>query len=314
MKRSELNILARFMYLHVEFFAAPFLRTEEFNKWARQQQGMLKFSNELHEALETSKEIAHGDIDLLADYRKAIVGSPTSTGSPALSACLYSGNINGILKILNSNEKLAQSIKKHMDKKFFEEWYIDKKDHNRMQILNNKFDHTLEVYQAKKLKAIENFLPNVTISYQYDGNAKSYYENGMQKPTKIIIQSEQNNKENLDLQMLADKYNTAQTLREIIKDPHTNTLMQLVNFSKKINEKETVNKLTMGNDSDGIIALKVIGYILTTFLLGLGLCLSYMNKGTIAFWNPENWKTEDDVLLDNTKENINTVDVINHLK
>jgi hypothetical protein len=314
MKKSELSVLARFMYLHAQFFAAPLLKTDEFNKWAKQQRGMVKFSSELHEALETSKEIANGDIDLFSNYRKAIVGNPTITGYPDLKSCLLSGNLSAILTVLNNNEKLAQTIKKNMDKKFFEEWYVDKKDQSRMKILNNMFDHALEGYQAKKLKAIESFLPNENISYQYDGKAKSYDEKSTQKPTKIIIQSATNNKQNLDLQILAEKYNTAQNLRETLKNTNTNTLMQLVNFSRQINEQQTINKLTSGNDSDGMIVLKVIGYALSTLLLGLGLYLSYKNKGTIEFWKPGTWKTEEDALLESTKENINTEGVISHLR
>ncbi len=300
------------MYLNADFFAAPFLDNKKFSSWARKQSGMKNFSMQLHKALETSKLISEGTVDLLKAYRVAIVGaSILRTGEFSKKNCLLTGDSTLLFKVLTSHPDLARVIKSHMNCHFFDNWYSTQpqliqqkrgKLLTKLELLVKSLDHDFERYQAKKLKAIcSAVLPEgVYLHYHYKGHAVSHSKDGQQKPTEIMIEN-LGNHDISELKLLVDKFNVAQNAREIVRNPDTNAFSCLIQFFDRIQDKNFIDKFTANNDSDGIRLLKTTGYTLAVLLFGLGFYLSYKNKDTWKFW-----KSSEQELLDSTKENFDT--------
>ncbi len=273
---------------------------------------MINFSMQLHEALETSKMIRIGDVDLLKAYRIAIVGETVlKTGELSKKRCLLTGDSDSLFKVLKSNPNLARIIKSHMDSNFFDNWYNTQPapiKHKRAKLLEklelfaNSLEHDFEMYQAKKLKTLlATDLPTgVYLRYDYKGHAVSHYQDGNKKPTKIIIENS-DNKDISELKFLVDKFNFAQGVRETLKNQDVKVFTRLNQLSDKIQDKIFIDKFISNNDSDGIRLLKITGYALAAILFGLGIYLSYKNKGTWKFW-----KSEEQELLDSTKENFDS--------
>ncbi|MCW8407873.1 hypothetical protein OQJ13_02680 [Legionella sp. PATHC035] len=305
----ELMKVLYFMYTHADFFAAPFLGNN-FSQWARTQIGMKKFSAQLHQALETSKPVALGDIDLIKEYRIAIVGAPVRrTGDFSMKNCLLAGNLAPLFKVLKSNPNLVQAIKSHMDSEFFDNWYSmqfpaiqAKRAHllNQLEKFTQPLDHDFEMYQAEKLRAINSIdLPTGVFLHRHcGGHSASYYEDGHKKPAKITIEN-RGNKDISELQLLVDKFNCAQDARDALNDPTVNVFTRLNRFTELIENRAFIEKFTADNDQKAIRILKTVGYALTTLVFGLGIYLSYKNKKTWKFW-----KSEEQELLDSTKEHV----------
>jgi hypothetical protein len=311
-ENKELRIICLFMYVNAEFFAEPFLNQDKFGKWAKAQQEMIEFSAQLHQALETSKPVFHEQISKLKNYREAIIGKPVPiSGEASKQNCLLTGNLNPLFEVLKSNPMLVQAIKTHIISELFDNWYktqskeiqslresLGREYFKEFELLATSLDRDCANYQAKKLKAINNFdLPK---GVRISGISQRNDEIGQQKPTQITIENPLN-VDVSELQLLVDKYNTAQELRETLKNPERSILMRLNDFSNKIHNQSIADKLTANNDSDGIRLLKTVGYALSTVLFGLGFYLSYKYKGTWKFWT-----SDDNEILENSKENIDT--------
>ncbi|KTD03475.1 hypothetical protein [Fluoribacter gormanii] len=304
---SELEIIICFMYVNADFFAAPFLNRDKFSSWVGQKEDVIKFSTQLHEALETSKPISINNIDLLKAFRVAIVGaSVLKTGEFSKRNCLLTGYSTPLLRVLMAIPRLASTIKSHMNSNLFDNWYntqspkINNKRNRRLEkldLLTKKLDHDFELYQAKKLKKIHLISPvGVSISHKFNGNAVSNYKDGAQKPTEIIIE-DGGDSDLSELRLLVDKFNLAQSVRETLRNPKVNPITRLKQFSDIIQDKNFIATFTEDNDSDGMRLLKTVAYALTTLVFGLGLYLSYKNKGTCKFWT-----SGEEELLESTNE------------
>ncbi|KTC79952.1 hypothetical protein Lche_1972 [Legionella cherrii] len=305
----ELIKVLYFMYTHADFFAAPFLGNN-FSEWDEKPVGLKKLSNQMHQALKTTTPVAFGGIDLVKEYRIAIVGaSVRRTGDFSKKNCLLAGNLAPLFKVLKSNPNLVHAIKSHMDSEFFDNWYSmqspaikAKRAHllNQLEKFTQPLDHDFEMYQAEKLRAIDSIhLPSGVVLHHHDGgHAVSYYEDGHKKPAKITIEN-RGNKDISELQLLVDKFNCAQDARDALNNPTVNIFTRLNRFTELIENKAFIEKFTADNDHKAIRILKTIGYALTTLVFGLGIYLSYKNKNTCKFW-----KSEEQELLDSTKENV----------
>ena len=297
------------MYANAEFFAAPFLDRDKFGSWVLQlkKSDIKKFSRQLHRALETSKPISIEDKNPPRDYRIAIVGPTVSkTGNFSKKYCLLSGYSDPLFRVLHSNPKLVSTIKTHMSSNFFENWYSMQSERiknkrtkclKKFDLLTKKLDHDIERYQAIQLEDIRSSFPaGVILIYDYDGHASSYEKDGSKKPTKIIIENS-GDTDISELKLLVDKFNNAQSIREILRNPSLDVFSRLNQFSVKIQDRGFNESFTANNDSEGKKLLKTLGYAVTTLLFGLGIYLSYKNKGTYRFW-----KSGEEALLESTQE------------
>ncbi|WP_392536872.1 hypothetical protein [Legionella sp. 227] len=311
-QNSELLKVLYFMYTHADFFAAPFLGNN-FSEWDEKPVGLQKLSDQMHHALKTTTPVAFGGIDLVKEYRIAILGaSVRKTGDFSKKNCLLDGNLAPLFKVLKSNPNLVHAIKSHMDSEFFDNWYSmqspaiqAKRAHllNKLEEFTKPLDHDFEMYQAEKLKAIDSIdLPTgVFLHPHYGSHTVCYYEDGHKKPTKITIEN-RGNEAISELQLLVDKFNCAQDARDALNDPTVNVFTRLNRFTELIENKAFIEKFTADNDHKAIRILKTVGYALTTLLFGLGIYLSYKNKNTWKFWS-----SEEQALLESTKENYDTL-------
>ncbi|WP_199739271.1 hypothetical protein [Legionella qingyii] len=304
------------MYVNAEFFAAPFLDRDEFSSWASQNEDAINFSTKLHEALQTSKPICFYDINWLKQYILAIVGaSERITGEFKKTRCLLSGHVAHLYKVLKANPNLASTIKSQMSSNFFDNWYntqpprintVRAKHLKRFELLTSKMDHDFELYQEKKLEDIKSILPaGFFLSYDSNGYVTSYYKAGFQRSTEEIIENS-GDSDVSELKLLIDKFNHAQSVRQTLRNSEVNALTRLNQFSDKIHDKNFIKNFTADNDSDETRILKTVAYAFTTLVFGLGLYLSYKNKGTCKFWT-----SGEEELLESTTENLEMQ--INHM-
>ena len=110
---DDINDVISFLYINVDFFAAPFTQPDKYQKWAgNNRRAITPLSNALKEAL--SGDTAYGTC--LSEYRLVLTKE---------KAGLIHGKDTELLRFLRSAEadSLVVAVKKHMNDPIIARWY-----------------------------------------------------------------------------------------------------------------------------------------------------------------------------------------------